>query len=116
MRYAPRRKIKKAREIEGAGNDYHLHIQFMIGEDDVLDVDDLSKPNETVHDRCAMMARAGLLYNYYEDKKEKRKKDMLLVPINNEYFSRGFMLIPYEARWDFSDAELIPKETVDEIF
>lgn len=116
MRYAPRRKIKKAREIKGTGDDYHKMIMFMIDDDAVLNVDDLSKPNETVHARCAMMARAGVLYNFYSDEKEKRKKDMIVVPLDNEHFRGGFMMMPYDARWDFSNTELIPKETVDEIF
>jgi hypothetical protein len=75
MRYAPRRKIKKARRIKGMTNDYHLHIMFIIGDEEVLDVDDLSKPNETVNERCVMMARAGLLDNHYEDKIVKRKRE-----------------------------------------
>lgn len=97
MRYAPRRKIKKVREIEGAGNDYHLLIWFMIGDGDdgVLDVDDLSKPNETVYERCAMMARAGILYNHYEDKKCKRKREWDLKCDNKGVIKT----VPRRGRW-----------------
>lgn len=95
MRYAPRRKIKKAREIKGTGDDYHKMIMFMIDDDAVLNVDDLSKPNETVHARCAMMARAGILYNHYEDKKCKRKRKWDLKCDNKGVINT----VPRKGRW-----------------
>lgn len=79
MRYAPRRKIKKAKHGIMVSNHFSAYIHFMLGKEDVLDVDDLSQPNETVKQRREVMKYCGVLAQFYVDDNSFETKGIVYI-------------------------------------